>query len=98
MTEQELEVIKLKLRVEAHSILIVNLWRTLMAYDEKMAEKLQDSLDMIAEANSDVVFSHMLPGFSNLLSDEFNEVILELNRRINLGRERPAHSNATSPE
>jgi len=96
MTEQELEVIKLKLRVEAHSILIVNLWRTLMSYDEKMAETLQDSLDLIAEANSDVVFSHMLPGFSNLLSDEFNEVILDLNRRITIGRERQATSNSTN--
>ncbi|MDH4394224.1 MAG: hypothetical protein QE278_00970 [Limnobacter sp.] len=98
MTEQELEVIKLKLRVEAHSIMIVNLWRTLMSHDAKLAEKLQDSLDMIADANTDVVFSHMLPGFSNMLSDEFNEVILELNRRINLGREKPAHSNAASAE
>lgn len=98
MTEQELEVIKLKLRVEAHSILIVNLWRTLMSYDAKMAEKLQDSLDLIAEANSDVVFSHMLPGFSNLLSDEFNEVIEDLNKRINLGRERPVPTHSTNSD
>lgn len=98
MTEQELEVIKLKLRVEAHSILIVNLWRTLMSHDSSLAEKLQDNLDLIAEANSDVVFSHMLPGFSNLLSDEFSEVILELNKRINLGRENRSPSHTTSPE
>lgn len=98
MTEQELEVIKLKLRVEAHSILIVNLWRTLMSYDEKMAEKLQENLEMITQANADVVFSHMLPGFSNLLSDEFNEVILELNRRINLGRVMPVPAQTSNAE
>ena len=87
MTEQELEVIKLKLRVEAQSILMVNLWRTLMAHDAKLAESLSAQLELIDQANSEVVFPSMLPGFSNMLSDEFHELIRDLHQRINLGRE-----------
>lgn len=87
MTEQELEVIKLKLRVEAQSILMVNLWRTLMAHDAKLSDALSAQLDLIEEANSEVVFPSMMPSFSNMLSDEFHEVIRDMHRRINAGRE-----------
>jgi len=75
MTEQEMEMIKLKLHVEAQSVLIINLWRALIAHNPDLKETLQDKLGLIDEANSDVVFPSMRPEFSNLFADEYQDYL-----------------------
>ncbi len=75
MTEQELEVVKLKLRLEAVSVLTVNMYRLMAQSSSQLNFNIRNSLRQIEDDHANVVFASMKPEYSDMLAGEYEDAL-----------------------
>ena len=78
MTEQELEVIKLKLRLEAASVCLLTLSRSLALHFPAFGERLSNDLKTLSQENAHLVFKSMKPEYSDMLASEYQDALNKL--------------------
>lgn len=78
MTEQELEVIRVNLRIEVLKILVGGLYTALAKQSPSAAQALLTKFAEIRQDHSKIALKGLVPEYSNLIAAEYQEALDEM--------------------
>ena len=82
MTPEELETVRLKLQVQALSVMVEGLYTALANTDVISPQALRESFAKLRSAHSKVVLKNLDAATSDLVSSEYQEILDALLLRI----------------
>ena len=75
MTEAELEIFRLKMKLEVHLVLLRGLYTGLANSSPTAGQALQDRFEALRKDHGRIVFQKLREGYSDMLAAEYQEAL-----------------------
>lgn len=85
MTEAELEILRLRLRVEIHQMLLRGLYTGLANIGPTAAQMCRDQFAALRRDHAKIVIPGLLPGWSDMIAGEHQEILEDVLSNIEAG-------------
>ena len=85
MTEGELDILRIKLRLEVFHVLLRGLYTGLANSSPTAAQACRDQFSALRQEQAKIVIPGLLPGYSDLVSAEYQEALEETLSHIESG-------------
>ena len=82
MTEQELEILRLKMQIHALQVLVTMLYTSLAQSSPNAPQDLREKFASLRSDHDQIVVKGLKPGYSDLIAGEYQEALDDLLKLI----------------